>query len=332
MPSRLTAARMAWEGCYSHVSRRILIVEDSFDIRAALTIALEDDGYLVRALGDGANAASAVQEFRPDLVLLDMTLPDTPGVEVCKQIRAVTTVPVLIFTASSERELVTSAMQAGANGYVLKDSGAQHLVNAIRVVADGEALLSPRATSGLVSRLIHHVSPPTTDVPELALVGIEGNGFRQILDGMNAERILIAAECIGDGRFFLERAAPVPCHADVAAVHLEEGMHRPAGRGETLHVVEPRRLLQLPLETVSTWPGAELKLRILRRTSGGRWHRPDPYRVGRRADRRGRRLGSGSVPGCRGGAGRRAAAFGHSRGHSAPGPARRPARRPPASR
>jgi DNA-binding NarL/FixJ family response regulator len=104
---------------------------------------------------------------------MDIRMPRMDGIEATRRINAderLAGVRVLVLTTFDDDDNVIHALQAGASGFLGKNVAPGDLVNAIRVVADGEALLSPRATSGLVSRLIHHLRPSGAEVPELALV------------------------------------------------------------------------------------------------------------------------------------------------------------------
>ena len=157
------------------MSIRVLLADDQALIRAGfkMIIDAEPGMEVVAEAADGAEAVEFCRGGRVDVVLMDIRMPHVDGIEATRRIGAderLAGVRVLVLTTFDNDDNVIYALQAGASGFLGKNVGAGDLVNAIRVVADGEALLSPRATSGLVSRLIHHVPPPTTDVPELALV------------------------------------------------------------------------------------------------------------------------------------------------------------------
>jgi two-component system KDP operon response regulator KdpE len=107
---------------------RVLVVEDMADIRMALEAALEDEGHEVRSAADGETALRAFYEFRPDLVLLDMVLPGLHGLDVCEQLRMMSTVPVIVFSGvGNEREKI-EALNRGADDYVVKGVGMNELM------------------------------------------------------------------------------------------------------------------------------------------------------------------------------------------------------------
>ena len=110
------------------IDARVLVVEDMADIRMALEATLEDEGYEVRAAADGEEALRAFYEFRPDLVLLDMLLPGMHGLEVCERLRAMSTIPVIVFSAVGSEEEKLAAFSEGADDYVVKGVGMNELM------------------------------------------------------------------------------------------------------------------------------------------------------------------------------------------------------------
>jgi DNA-binding NarL/FixJ family response regulator len=128
---------------------RVLMIDDSSIIRLGLRAALEDcaDIAIIGEAGTAADGLVAVQELRPDVVLLDLRLPDQSGLVVCREIlkrRAATR--VLILTSATDERNVHDAVAAGAQGYLLKDSNSASLASAIRQVAAGHSVLDPSLT------------------------------------------------------------------------------------------------------------------------------------------------------------------------------------------
>lgn len=157
------------------MSIRVLLADDQALIRAGFRMIIDADPGLevVGEAADGRQAVDLCHSGRVDVVLMDIRMPHMDGIEATRRIGAderLAGVRVLVLTTFDNDDNVIYALQAGASGFLGKNVAPSDLVNAIRVVADGQALLSPRATSGLISRLIHHVAPPATEVPELALV------------------------------------------------------------------------------------------------------------------------------------------------------------------
>jgi two-component system response regulator DevR len=125
---------------------RIVLVDDSPLIRLGLRAALEDrtDITIVGETGTATAGVALVQELRPDLVLLDLRLPDKPGFDACREICAsVPATRVLMLTSATDDRNVQQAIAAGAYGYLLKDNDAATLVAAILQVASGRSVLDP---------------------------------------------------------------------------------------------------------------------------------------------------------------------------------------------
>jgi DNA-binding NarL/FixJ family response regulator len=131
---------------------RILLVDDHplflDGVRAALTGA--DDLEVVGEASDVAGAVARATELAPDVVLMDLNLPDASGVDATSRILAITSdIRVLMMTMSSDDDAVVAAMRAGARGYVVKGAGRDELLHAIRTVAAGGAVFSPTVADRL---------------------------------------------------------------------------------------------------------------------------------------------------------------------------------------
>jgi two-component system, NarL family, response regulator DevR len=135
---------------------RILLVDDHEVVRLGLSTLLEDVPAVavVGEAGTGSEALQACQSLAPDLVLLDIRLPDQSGLEVCRQINQHwPQTKVVILTSFVDDELIADAILAGAAGYVLKQVGNQELLRAIEAVRQGKALLDPQVTQRVLQRM-----------------------------------------------------------------------------------------------------------------------------------------------------------------------------------
>jgi DNA-binding NarL/FixJ family response regulator len=137
------------------MSVRVLLVDDQALIRAGFRMILEaeEDLEVVGECGDGTQAIDSVKRFSPDVVLMDIRMPEMDGIEATRRIvggDGGTEVKVLMLTTFDLDEYVYDALRAGASGFLLKDVPADQLVAGIRLVAQGDALLAPSVTRRLI--------------------------------------------------------------------------------------------------------------------------------------------------------------------------------------
>jgi DNA-binding NarL/FixJ family response regulator len=148
---------------------RLLLADDQPLVRAGLRVLFEGEPDIV-VVGEAANGEEAVSlagHTRPDVVLMDIRMPVLDGLEATRQIAGeeqLAAVKVLILTTFESDEYVFEALRAGASGFLLKDAEPTELLQAVRVVADGDALLSPSVTRRLITRFVaapEHRGPPS---------------------------------------------------------------------------------------------------------------------------------------------------------------------------
>ena len=137
---------------------RVLLADDQSLIRAGFRILLEsaDDIDVVGEAADGAQAVARAREHRADVVLMDIRMPNVDGLEATRRIAAdddLAGVRVIILTTFESDEYVYQAIRAGASGFLVKDSEPAELIQAVRVVSRGDALLSPSVTKKLITDL-----------------------------------------------------------------------------------------------------------------------------------------------------------------------------------
>lgn len=156
----------------------VLIVDDQAMLRAGFAAILQaQDGIdVIGQASDGTEGVDEARRLRPEVVLMDVRMPNLDGIEATRRILAAAerdgraAPAVLVLTTFDADEYVHEALQAGASGFLLKDALPEELVQAVRVVAAGDALLAPRITRRLLERFAE--SRPRTNGAELRLKGL----------------------------------------------------------------------------------------------------------------------------------------------------------------
>jgi DNA-binding response OmpR family regulator len=129
---------------------RLLFIEDDDQIRLALRLALEDEGYVVEEAGDGRSGLAAFDRDEPDLVIVDLRLPDIQGFDVCRAIRAKSIVPIMIVTAQTDTYDLVAGLEAGADDYVTKPVVPKELAARIRALLRRAQLHEPNPAKATV--------------------------------------------------------------------------------------------------------------------------------------------------------------------------------------
>lgn len=141
---------------------RIFLADDHAMVRAGLAALVAGDGrfLVVGECGDGLKVVQAVQDTDPDVVLLDITMPGLNGLDICRELaRKAEGVAILILTMHGDEQFVVRALQNGATGYLLKESAADQLPEAIRRVAAGDLYLGP----GIPPKIMEHIGKRGSD-------------------------------------------------------------------------------------------------------------------------------------------------------------------------
>jgi DNA-binding NarL/FixJ family response regulator len=143
---------------------RLLIADDQPLMRAGFRAVLEATGEMevVGEAGDGADAVSAARSLKPDVVLMDIRMPNLDGIEAIRQLPSQR---VLVLTTFGLDEYIVEALRAGASGFITKDVPADELVRAVRVVGAGDAQLTPALTRQLLDRVARRLPAPVGPSP-----------------------------------------------------------------------------------------------------------------------------------------------------------------------
>ncbi|MEL7297301.1 MAG: response regulator transcription factor [Pseudomonadota bacterium] len=173
---------------------RILVVDDQALVRRGFAMVLgnEPDIDVVAEAANGLEAIAAAREHRPDVILMDIRMPEMDGLEATGQILADgdDSMRVIILTTFDPDEYVYRALRAGASGFVLKDIPPESLVAAVRTVADGGAMLDPAVTRRLIGRFANELGAEQDYAARLEqLTGRERDVLQSIADGKNNQEI-----------------------------------------------------------------------------------------------------------------------------------------------
>ncbi len=152
---------------------RVLLADDQALIRAGFRVLLDsaEDIEVIAEASDGAQAVTLARQQRADVVLMDIRMPDVDGLEATRRISAdesLAGVKVLILTTFESDEYVYEALQAGASGFLVKDTEPADLLQGVRIIARGDALLSPTVTRRLIADIAARRPPRTTMHPALS--------------------------------------------------------------------------------------------------------------------------------------------------------------------
>lgn len=197
---------------------RVLLVDDQPLIRSgfAMMLSVEEDLVVVGEAAHGREAIARAEELHPDVVVMDVQMPVMDGIAATREIVQRDLGRVLILTTFDHDEYLFDALQAGASGFLLKNAEAEQLVDALRAVGLGHALLAPEVTKRVIAQM--SAVPQATDEP--AATGAVGGGRHAELLAQLTDRELDVLRLVGAGRSNSEIAAELVIGSATVKTHV----------------------------------------------------------------------------------------------------------------
>jgi two-component system response regulator NreC len=210
---------------------RILLADDHTILRAGLKMMLnaQPDMEVVGEAQDGRQAIEEVQKLRPDIVLMDITMPDLNGIEAARQIkRLIPDVKILMLTMHEHDEYVFQALQAGASGYMLKEAADTELITALHVITSGQFYLSPTAQSVVVGDYLQKVRTGEERDSYSSLTEREREILKLVAEGFTnnqiAERLIISPKTVDTHRTHIMDKLNMHSRAELIKYAMRRGL------------------------------------------------------------------------------------------------------------
>jgi DNA-binding NarL/FixJ family response regulator len=179
---------------------RLMLADDHRMLREGLRRSMADQGFdVVGEARDGEEAVRLAEDLQPDVILMDVTMPEMDGVEATRQIKQDRTdVRIVMLTMHADQEVLASAIRAGASGYLVKDCSTEEIASAVRMAASGETALSPQLAASMLDE-VRKLDQPAND-EDRVITKREEEVLQLIADGCStpevAERLYISQKTV----------------------------------------------------------------------------------------------------------------------------------------
>ncbi|MCH7788204.1 MAG: response regulator transcription factor [Acidobacteria bacterium] len=178
---------------------RLMLADDHQLLREGLSRSMTEEGFdVVAEARNGAEAVMLAKQHRPDVILMDVTMPELDGVEACRQVRAaLENTRVVMLTMHADQEVLASAIRAGATGYLIKDCSTSEIASAVRMASAGDTALSPQLAASMLDE-VRRLDRPQKE--ERVVTKREEEVLQLIADGCStpevAERLYISQKTV----------------------------------------------------------------------------------------------------------------------------------------
>lgn len=185
-----------------HAGIRLMLADDHRMLREGLRRSMAEQGFdMVGEAHDGAEAVELARVLHPDVVLMDVTMPELDGVEATRRIRsALPQVKVVMLTMHADQDVLASAIRAGASGYLVKDCSTEEIAEAVRMTARGDTIISPRLAASMLDEVRRFDRPTSGSDDERVVTRREEEVLQHIADGCStpevAERLYISQKTV----------------------------------------------------------------------------------------------------------------------------------------
>ncbi len=180
---------------------RLMLADDHKMLREGLRRSMTEAGFdVVGEAHDGVEAVRLAEQLLPDVILMDVSMPNCDGVEACRQVKAIgSPSKVVMLTMHADKEVLTNAIRAGASGYLIKDCSTDEIAEAVRMAAQGDTVLSPQLAKSMLEE-VRRLDSRMREEEERTITKREEEVLQLIADGCStpevAERLYISQKTV----------------------------------------------------------------------------------------------------------------------------------------
>ncbi|HMR96932.1 MAG TPA: response regulator transcription factor [Microthrixaceae bacterium] len=169
---------------------RLMLADDHRMLREGLRRSMTDAGFdVIGEAGDGVEAVRLALQLSPDVILMDVTMPNCDGVEACRQVKSTSNdTKVVMLTMHADQDVLTNAIRAGAIGYLTKDCSTREIAEAVRMAAEGDTVLSPQLARSMLEE-VRRIDQPRTAEEDRVVTKREEEVLQLIADGCSTPEV-----------------------------------------------------------------------------------------------------------------------------------------------